>query len=744
MIRRYSLLPLAILILSVLLGGCTSQRVWEIPIEKVRADLRESRYGFLESIDLAEYPDGEVLRLGAEAPFYLALILKEQKRDAVAEQMLRLLCKRGSSHWRAEATNRLLTELLERDRYEEAAALASEYLKKKRFFRHYDRIKKMYVESLYWQYRDEEVLKNMHELFTEEEITADAELTLFRSVSSCRLDAPGWTSQFVSLFLKHPPSAIHARAYGFLEQEPSRLSGFAKESQDLLRSKYLLATGENLEGSILLNGVINEIARTKPESLKNTDVIRELGYGYLLAGSFVEGAKALENLSSQLDGTEKLQALEMAGRLYRKAGLIQLGISHLKAVAGETRDPEQRDRSLWFVLDMSLAASEKQGVQEIERAISDWNDPSYFDDLMDRLISIMMERGDVEGLLGLYQRTYRASSPYTASRLYFILLRSNKENLPSPSIQDLRLSAETANALVRTLYYERLTSHMKGGEPAALVSDAEKQSGRKAEEKDSDRKKVFDSFVMGYFDYGLYGQGYQALQETLEQNPASVSLETLLESARRLEQAGYYTEAMRLMNYYLVKKPERPTHEEWKLAYPKAFGELIEEAAKKEKIPPWLLFSVVREESYFDSSAGSTAGAVGLMQLMEETAQDMAKLLRIKEYDLENPAHNLRLGARYLSRLHQRFESWPRALMAYNAGPSRVRRWGRRYNGLADEMIVESIPLPETRHFVRKVLVSALMYALLYNSDTKPEEVINLFYPSLREAASPKTGGAKP
>ena len=735
MIRKRSH-PLFSATLILLLVSCKSQTVWKMPLENVRANLESRSYEFLQSITFADYPEGEVLKLGPEAPFYLALILSELDREEASQRMLRFLAKRGSPLWRAEAVNLLLKTLIEHNRYEEAEDLASIYLKRKKFPQHQDRIKKMYVESLYWQHRDQEALTRMEDLFTEEDISDDAELTLFRSVSSCRLDAPAWTSRFESLFLKHPLSTIHMRAYGFLEQDPARLARFSPHFRTLLHSKHLLASGEDLEGAKLLSGALLEISQTKPGALTDSEVIRELGYAHLLAGTFIDGVKVLEDLASRLGGAERLHAFEMAGRLCRKAGLKRRGIELLNTVSVETKDPKQRDRSLWFALDMSLSLSTQEGTGVIQRTISGWSDSSYFDDLLDRLISTLIERGDGQGLLDLYLMTHESGSPYITSRLYFILLRMNYKNLVPPTTRDHRRSAETANALVRSLYYERLVSHMQGKEPALLVSQARSETKSRIRKTTPgvagrDPGEILNTVVMGYFDYGLYREGYRSLQNGLRQNEFSVPQETLVRSADRLEKMGYFTEGMRLMNHYLVREQPVPSHEDWKLAYPLAFKELIEKAANREEVPEWLLFSVVREESYFDPVAGSTAGAVGLMQLMSETAQDMARLLRMKEYDLKNSEHSLRLGTRYLARLHKRFESWARALMAYNAGPTRARRWGRIYGELTEEMMVESIPLPETRHFVRKVLVSAVMYTLLYGGDTKPEEVIRLFFPSL-------------
>ncbi len=143
-----------------------------------------------------------------------------------------------------------------------------------------------------------------------------------------------------------------------------------------------------------------------------------------------------------------------------------------------------------------------------------------------------------------------------------------------------------------------------------------------------------------------------------------------------------------------------------------------------------LLFALVREESAFEREIVSSAGAVGLAQLMPETAADEARRLRLSTYDLNDPADNVRMGAHHLGRLLGRLESVPQALMAYNAGLTRVRRWQRELSGLPDDLMVEAIPFDETRHYVRKVLVAAAVYGLLYDG-RDAGEMVGLFYPEL-------------
>lgn len=115
---------------------------------------------------------------------------------------------------------------------------------------------------------------------------------------------------------------------------------------------------------------------------------------------------------------------------------------------------------------------------------------------------------------------------------------------------------------------------------------------------------------------------------------------------------------------------------------------LIDQIAKEEGMDPSLLRAVVKVESAFDANAISPKGAVGLMQLMPDTARDLGVRNRY------NPEQNLRGGAKYLRQLLDQFSSLRLALAAYNAGPGAVGQYG----GIP--------PYAETRQYVHKVLAS--------------------------------------
>lgn len=157
----------------------------------------------------------------------------------------------------------------------------------------------------------------------------------------------------------------------------------------------------------------------------------------------------------------------------------------------------------------------------------------------------------------------------------------------------------------------------------------------------------------------------------------------------------------------------------WEMLYPLGWRDEINEVAARTALDPYLVAAVVREESSYYPRAISRAGARGLMQLMPDTAQPMAEVrgLAMANGDLlDDPRANLELGATFLSGLLREWGDPRLALAAYNAGPKRVRQWwqARRTSDL--EAFVEQIPFDETRHYVKRVILSWDEYRRIYAS----------------------------
>ena len=131
---------------------------------------------------------------------------------------------------------------------------------------------------------------------------------------------------------------------------------------------------------------------------------------------------------------------------------------------------------------------------------------------------------------------------------------------------------------------------------------------------------------------------------------------------------------------------------------------VFEQASQTSGVPATLLAAVARQESRFSPSVRSVVGAVGLLQLMPETAADLAGQ-PLSSSALEDPRRNAGLGGRYLAQLLARWRGNPLlAVASYNAGPNAVARWVNPSLQAQPELWVEAIPYPETRLYVKKVL----------------------------------------
>ncbi len=166
----------------------------------------------------------------------------------------------------------------------------------------------------------------------------------------------------------------------------------------------------------------------------------------------------------------------------------------------------------------------------------------------------------------------------------------------------------------------------------------------------------------------------------------------------------------------------------WRILFPEPYWDTIKEESAKNNLDPYLVASLIRQESEFNPSVISYANAYGLMQLLPSVGRAMAReegLSRFATYQLLNPQINIRLGTRYLREMLDRFGGVKEyALAAYNAGDNRVADWQAAgpYSGM-DEF-VESIPFTQTREYVEAILRNMETYKAIDAVDAarnKPE-----------------------
>ncbi|MGH9890941.1 MAG: lytic transglycosylase domain-containing protein, partial [bacterium] len=164
--------------------------------------------------------------------------------------------------------------------------------------------------------------------------------------------------------------------------------------------------------------------------------------------------------------------------------------------------------------------------------------------------------------------------------------------------------------------------------------------------------------------------------------------------------------------YWRYRLEDLP-REAWEIMYPKLYWDAIVRESRKHNLDPYLVAGLIRQESRFESEAVSSAGALGLMQLMPGTAR-MLEGRRLSRHQTFDADTNIRLGTKYLAQLLARFDgNVEKAVAGYNAGGSRVVEWSTEDHADAAEF-VESIPITQTREFVHTVLRNYRFYHDLY------------------------------
>jgi soluble lytic murein transglycosylase len=159
------------------------------------------------------------------------------------------------------------------------------------------------------------------------------------------------------------------------------------------------------------------------------------------------------------------------------------------------------------------------------------------------------------------------------------------------------------------------------------------------------------------------------------------------------------------------------------LRYPMPFREVFTEYAKAYELDESWILGIVRQESRFITDARSAAGAAGLMQVMPRTARFVAHRMGVRNYrnkGVTEVATNVTLGTGYLRLVLDQLGSEVLASTAYNAGPARARRWRDDSRPLEGAVYIETIPFPETREYVKKVMANSVFYAALIQNQVVP------------------------
>lgn len=185
----------------------------------------------------------------------------------------------------------------------------------------------------------------------------------------------------------------------------------------------------------------------------------------------------------------------------------------------------------------------------------------------------------------------------------------------------------------------------------------------------------------------------------------SLSIPERQAAAQLAKQWGWYDLA-------IVGASKANIHNDIKLRFPFAYRRRVLSAARKTHLNSAWVWAIMRQESAFMWNAKSSAGALGLMQIMPNTGKQLARRLALRRVDLLDPEQNIRLGSIYLRQLLKLFDgNATLATASYNVGPTRIKHFQGLYQRLPKDVWVEILPWKETRDYVKSVRLARSIYS---------------------------------
>jgi soluble lytic murein transglycosylase len=427
--------------------------------------------------------------------------------------------------------------------------------------------------------------------------------------------------------------------------------------------------------------------------------------------------------------------LYFAGRMQRQAQRHERAAELFTQALALAPDALQKDACIWYILSLTLAAKPQDTVSLLRTYAPLWHSDVYFADILDSLSRYLTANRRWEAMVEVFSLIQDRSDGGTLAKYAYIIGRAlaegyiSKDSLGNRAPADFfKIAFEEGDA---SWYYRTLGAFYLGENTAPVPQGPEDKPGKTVPAGDFPHGEEME-FLLGFFDFGLRDHVFSYIENDMDRFTIS-ELRTLAEA---LAGAHRWAESIRVVSAYMGREDYEIRRRDLELFYPRPFAELIETYAREADLPVEILYGLVRTESAFVPDIRSWAGAIGLTQLMPATALEMAGRVRRQggpdyiregEVDLSEPEVNIHLGAVYLRYLIDRTESPLSALLAYNGGIGRIRRWRRAEAQLPEDLFLETIEYAETREYGRKVLAAAAAYGYLYYDMTMEALIADIF-----------------
>lgn len=517
------------------------------------------------------------------------------------------------------------------------------------------------------------------------------------------------------------------------------ISGFSLALSSVQQFRVALYRG-NYNAAYEMLDEIRDLTIVRKTVPLTYQLIADIGRACINGGKDnIANANFFVNLAaddSLLDSKMKYYSLIYSGLLYNKVdNYRRRALEQFEAAIPFAADGRENDQAIWYYLQTCLKISTKEAIEGLKKYCMSWHDADYFDDFFDSLCVLLFSAGKWQPFTEIYFIIKDYASPFTVSKFAYLSARMLQEKIVEGDYNQIenlfKVAAESQTGTYA--YYNFLAAKQLGfstEEVTDLFFGNEFKSAQIDEEKILDEKILSArKLLLGYADFGFWENIYDEWLRFFEQDKYIVDIETAAKLSAFLRELddgknNCYSKSLRMISRTVNVHKGKVPREVFLLLYPKDFSEEVNAACAEFEMDDYVMYALIRTESFFEVSVQSHAGAVGLTQLMESTAADCAAHLKVQNYDLNDSATNIRFGTYYLSNMMSRLDdSKILALFAYNAGLTNVRRWIRTskiqldvQGKLSSDLFLETLPFAETRDYGRRVISAAAMYAWLHDN----------------------------
>ena len=489
-----------------------------------------------------------------------------------------------------------------------------------------------------------------------------------------------------------------------LDKEPP----FQNRTEALFRAGVaLFYLGKRGEAAALLEKMLHEY----PADPRAPEALYWLGKSYVKLGEWERGTKTFQNLLDRFPDSEWADdALFLTGNIYRETGDVKEERRFYGHLAQTYPESKYADSALWWIAwSYHTVGDFRKAEKAFQELISRYPRSFLVNQAFYWQGRTAERKGELSRAAAYYKRVLK-KGPYT----YYGYRAA--ERLVRLETTDVVAAADG--------FADSAPAGAEGPCPDDSPGSIDAEDGPPVWTEETKQVLSSEPWFRKTLELMHLDMKKEAAQELwLLQDRVSRKRGMLIGLSKAFFELGDYYRSLTLVvrkyERYLDGPANGVSGDLWLLAYPQGYWESILSYSRKYGQDPFFIAAIIREESQFSPEALSPAGARGLMQVMPATGEQVARSIKLPDFDrrkLFDSDTGINIGTRYISQLMKRFKGDPLLVAAaYNAGPEAAAGWVAKngYNGERD-VFVEMIPYAETRGYVKKVLRNYAEYKRIY------------------------------